>query len=197
MRQRSGGLHAAIVIGPLMAGFAVAGGASICAAAQALRSFVTPANAVDSCSMLADIELHHWLGMSSPALLFDSYLSLLHTTSAIRYPVFVHGDDYDDYTGHAPRPLHHPLLHGMVFDVLSPELAEVPGALIIRLGRAVEDCLSALISAGTLSRERCLLGFPHPSGRNGHRKRQFELNLDLLKAKAASWFVRTAGAATA
>ena len=127
-------------------------------------------------------------------MLFDSYFPLLHTTSAIRYPVFVHGDRYDNYTGHVPVLLRHPVLHDMVFDVLSPELAEVPGALIIPLGKAVEDCLSALIAAGTLSRERCLLGFPHPSGQNGHRKRQLELNLDMLKTKTATWFKKTAGA---
>jgi hypothetical protein len=168
-------------------------GTEACRRAKAHASFAGPMRQ-NLISMLGDIELHHWLGMSTPALLFDSYLSLLHTTSAIRYPVFVHGDDYDDYTGYAPRPLRHPLLHGMVFDVLSPELAGVPGALIIPLGKAVEDCLSALIAAGTLSRERCLLGFPHPSGQNGHRKRQLELNLDMLKTKTATWFAQTAGA---
>jgi hypothetical protein len=83
----------------------------------------------------------------------------------------------------------------MVFEVLGPELAQVPDALIIPLGRAVEDCLSALISAGALSRERCLLGFPHPSGGNGHRKRQFELNADKLRAKTTSWFRASAAAA--
>lgn len=90
--------------------------------------------------------------------------------------------------------MRHPLLHGMVFHVLSPELAEVPGALIIPLGKAVEDCMSALISVGLLNGERCLLGFPHPGGGNGHRKRQFELNFDMLKTKTASWFKKTAGA---
>jgi hypothetical protein len=84
----------------------------------------------------------------------------------------------------------------MVFDVLSPELAEVPGALIIPLGKAVEGCLSALISAGVLSPERCLLGFPHPSNGPGwpDNKQKFELNLDMLKTKTAGWFAKTAGA---
>ena len=145
--------------------------------------------------MLADIGLHDWLGISDPALLFDSYFPLLHTTSAIRYPVFVKGDTYHNYSGHTPPVLRCPLLHDMVFDALSPELAEVPGALIIPLGKAVEGCLSALISAGVLNRERCLLGFPHPSNGRGwpDRRRQFELKLDMFKRKTEGWFTKAGG----
>jgi hypothetical protein len=43
-----------------------------------------------------------------------------------------------------------PLLHGVVFDVLSPQLAEVPGALVIPLDKAVEDCLSSGVYLGFL-----------------------------------------------
>ncbi len=84
----------------------------------------------------------------------------------------------------------------MVFEMLGPELAEVPEALVIPLGEAPEGCLSALASAGTIGMDRCLLGFPHPSGANGHRKRQLELSLDMQKAKASSWFAKTAGQQT-
>ena len=145
-------------------------------------------------SMLGDIRLHRWLGLPDPASLFSGHLSLVHTTSAIRYPVFVHGANY---TGHAPPILRHPVLRAIVFEVLCPELAEVPGALLIPLGKAVEECLCALVSAGLLGRERCLLGFPHPGGGNGHRIGQFELNMDRLKTEAAGWFRRAAGAASA
>lgn len=171
-------------------------GAEACRQAKAEASFAGPMRR-NLISMLADIELHHWLGMSDPAMLFDRYLSLLHTTSAIRYPVFVHGDDYDDYTGNVPPLLRHPVLRAIVFEVLCPELAEVPGALLIPLGKAVEECLCALVSAGLLGRERCLLGFPHPGGGNGHRIGQFELSMDRLKTEAAGWFTRAAGAASA
>ena len=33
-----------------------------------------------------------------------------------------------------------------------------------------------LVEAGQLDGARCLLGFPHPSGDNGHRVRQFREN---------------------
>lgn len=55
-------------------------------------------------SMLTDIGLHHGLGLPSPASLFGDCAHLLHTTSAIRYPVFV-GEA--NYTGHAPQLLRH------------------------------------------------------------------------------------------
>jgi hypothetical protein len=147
---------------------------------------------VNLLAMLNGIGLHEALGISDCGRLFDSFQFQLHTTSAIRYPVFVRGENY---TGHTPRPLRHSVLHEMVFSVLAPELASVPDALIVPLGKAVEECLSALISSGLLSPDRCLFGFPHPSGGNGHRKRLFEQNRDMLKLKAASWFVAKAIAA--
>jgi hypothetical protein len=163
-------------------------GAEACRQAKSQASFAGPMRG-SLISMLADIGLHNWLGISAPALLFESCLRL-HPAWAILYPAFVHGANYTRHTP-PPRPLRHPLLRRMVFDVLSPELAQVPGAQIIPFGKAVEDCLSALISAGLLSGERCLLGFPHPSPLNGYRKRQFEQNLEMLRTKTGNWFTKT------
>jgi len=172
----------------------VAGGTPVdaCSQAKARASFAGTMR-LNLISMLADIGLLNALAVSSPETLFDSFGHLLHTTSAIRYPVFVGGANY---TGYTPRPLDHPMLRDMIFDVLGPELVEVPDALIIPLGKAVNDCLHALIQSGLLNRERCLLGFPHPSGGNGHRKRQFEQHRDMLKTQIASWFTTKAGAVT-
>lgn len=143
-------------------------------------------------SMLNDIGINNALEVPDSVVLFETAQTLLHTSSAIRYPVLVRGANY---TGHTPQPLQHPVLRGMIFDVLAPELAAVPDALVIPLGKAVECCLAALVSAGSLSRDRCLLGFPHPSGGNGHRKREFERNRDALRMKATNWFEGKAGVA--
>ena len=140
-------------------------------------------------SMFADIGLHDALGISDARMLFYSCRSLLHTTSAIRYPVFVRGANY---TGYNPRPMRHPVLRDIIFEVLAPELAEVSDALIIPLGKAVDDCLSDLITSGVVSCDRCLVGFPHPSSVNGHKKRQFDQNREMLRTKAASWFAKEA-----
>jgi hypothetical protein len=44
-----------------------------------------------------------------------------------------------------------------------------------------------LVAAGDLDEERCLLGFPHPSGGNGHRIRQFRENEAVLRTGIAEW----------
>lgn len=155
-----------------------------CVEAKANASFAGTMR-LNLIKMLNEIRLHEALGIPDCGRLFDAFQFLLHTTSAMRYPVFVRGENY---TGHSPRPLRHSALREMVFNVLASELAEVPDALIVPLGKAVEECLSALISSGLLSQDRCLFGFPHPSGGNGHRKRLFEQNRDMLQVKAASWF---------
>ena len=83
------------------------------------------------------------------------------------------------------------LVRDMIFEVLAPELAAVRNALIIPLGKCVDDCIAALVNAEILDDSRCLFGFPHPSPGNGHRKRQFERNRESLKAKTAAWFPET------
>ncbi|MDQ3519975.1 MAG: hypothetical protein M3466_16435, partial [Gemmatimonadota bacterium] len=60
-------------------------------------------------SMLDLLGLPALLGLTSSADLFDSAPYLVHTTSAIRYPVF-NGDR--NYTGSNPHPLKSPLLMG-------------------------------------------------------------------------------------
>ena len=116
-------------------------------------------------SMLNDLGLPTCLGIESTESLFAEHNSLLHTTSAVRYPVFVKGHNY---TGHSPRLLKADLLRYFVENVLAEELRLAHEALIIPLGRSVSESLDHLATAGHLDRDRCLLGSPHPSGANGH-----------------------------
>jgi hypothetical protein len=124
------------------------------------------------------------LGTSTQSL-FDDRDDLLHTTSAIRYPVFV-GDR--NYTGHEPRPLDTSILKAFVEERLAPELASVEGALIVPLGDAVERCLEFLVRRHGVPRERCLFGFPHPSGANGHRAKHFSERRETLQRTLHEWF---------
>ena len=62
------------------------------------------------------------------------------------------------------------LLSEMMTANLPHELEQLPDALIIPLGVAVEDALAHL----GFDRSRMLRGFPNPSGLNGHRVAQFE-----------------------
>jgi hypothetical protein len=77
---------------------------------------------------------------------------------------------------------------GYVFDVLGPELAQIPEALVIPLGIAVDEAIAGLIREGKLDPARSLVGFPHPSGRNGHKGEQWERNRARLKRKVSAWF---------
>jgi hypothetical protein len=135
-------------------------------------------------TMLDALGLPEVLGASTRSL-FDERSDLLHTTSAIRYPVFVDGANY---TGHRPRPLDSSILAAFVEERLDAELASAGSALIIPLGDAVERCLDFLVRRDHLPRERCLFGFPHPSGANGHRARLFSERRDGLQRTLHGWF---------
>lgn len=62
-----------------------------------------------------------------------------------------------------------------------------PHALIIPLGTAADDAISLLAADGLVDRSRCLTGFPHPSGGNGHRVRIYQANREMLSYKVAKW----------
>jgi hypothetical protein len=135
--------------------------------------------------MLDGVHLPQALGIPTSARLFSDRPDLLHTTSAVRYPVFV---GRKNYTGHKPGLLETPALRGYVREVLAGELGLAGAALIIPLGHSVSQALRALIEEGRLDQSRCLLGFPHPSGANGHRASQFAHAQSRLQATVREWF---------
>jgi hypothetical protein len=146
------------------------GAAEVCQEAKRHASFAGSMRK-NLVSMLDTLGLAEWLGISSIASLFTEHRRLLHTTSVIRYPVFVRGRNY---TGHNPEMLDTPILRWFVDNLLSEELQRLPQAMVIPLGRSVSTVLEHLVKSQTVERDRCLLGFPHPSGANGHRLRQFD-----------------------
>lgn len=135
--------------------------------------------------MLDEVGLARALGLESSSQLFSGGDHLLHTTSALRYPVFVSGGNY----GGKPDAWRDPLLRRYLVDLLAPELEAVPHALVLPLGKAVEGCLRFLAGRRLLEQDRCLFGFPHPSGSNGHRVGQFAENRDALTHRIATWAV--------
>ena len=126
--------------------------------------------------MLDAIGIPAALGITSAADLFSAARSLLHTSSTIRYPVFVNARNY---TG-SPSPVQSAMLMRYARTVLAPELAAVPDAIIIPLGQSVERVLRALSDEGYVDAARWLSGFPHPSGANGHRARLFAAHRESL-----------------
>jgi hypothetical protein len=135
--------------------------------------------------MLDDLGVPALLGIDSAEQLFGDQARLLHSTSALRNPVFVRGANY---TGASPAIATTPLLRRVIIETLAPELAGVPSAVLVPLGGAAERALQLLVSEGLVERERCCLGFPHPSGANGHRARLFGEHRDELSLALQAWF---------
>lgn len=121
-------------------------------------------------SMLDELGLANKLGIEHAAALFEERDDLLHTTSMIPFAAFVKGKNY---TGHQPPLLKSDLLRKYVETFFYQQVDLLKDALIIPLGKSVEEILKLLINEGKLKEENCLLGFPHPSGANAHRYEQF------------------------
>lgn len=121
--------------------------------------------------MLDDLGVPELLKVASATDLFGSSSHLLHTTSAVRYPTFLHGQNY---TGSRPPLVRSAFLMRYIRDVLAPELSQLHAAVFVPLGNSVAAALELLETERRIPAGRTLHGFPHPSGANGHRARQFE-----------------------
>ncbi|WNF21138.1 hypothetical protein RH061_13095 [Mesobacillus jeotgali] len=135
--------------------------------------------------MLDDLDLNRVLHLGSSEELFSDKDFLLHTTSLIPYAVFINGKNY---TGHSPKILKNELLTLFLETYFKPQAAQLQNALIIPLGKGVEEVLSRYIREGVIKEENILLGFPHPSGANGHRLQQFSMNKERMKETIRAFF---------
>jgi hypothetical protein len=164
---------------------AISGGADPLKAHRQRKSKVAFAGSMrrNLIAMLDELGVHSHLGVESTEVLFGG--PLLHTGSALRYPVFKNGENY---SGHGPLPTKHAALRGMLEEVLAPELNSLSDALVVPLGKAVSVSLEYLSTAGLLPEQRWLRGFPHPSGANGTRKADFNSSKRNLRAQVNSWF---------
>lgn len=124
-------------------------------------------------TMLDELNLHKYLGLSSASELFGEASNMVHTTSVITYPVFHKGKNY---SGSTPNILKTELLRDYIIQGFAREMKSLKNPLIIPLGVNVEKVLGFLADSNLVSPESILSGFPHPSGGNGHRHRQFAEN---------------------
>lgn len=125
--------------------------------------------------MLDEIGLPKYLNIDCTEQLFGEHHHLLHINSVLRYPVFVNGKNY---TGSNPSMLKKQVFLTMMDEMLLEELSILNDAVIIPTGKAVSDVLRHYVSEGKINHNRILFDFPHPSGANGHRVKQFEANKD-------------------
>lgn len=123
--------------------------------------------------------------LPAPAYLFEAHWHFVHTTSIIKYPVFIKGKNY---TGHQPPISRSSLLQDYAYKEFPRELASIQeNALVIPLGKTVEQVIGRLAEYNQLPPHRYLTGFPHPSGANGHRTKQFQMHKKQLQDEVRRW----------
>lgn len=135
--------------------------------------------------MLNDLDLNNVLDLECCEELFNDKDYLLHTTSLIPYAVFINGKNY---TGHSPKIMKNKLLTSFLVEYFIPQAAVLRNALIVPLGKGVEEIISEYTRAGIINENNVLFGFPHPSGANGHRLHQFNSNKEKMKRKINDFF---------
>ncbi|HLH06116.1 MAG TPA: hypothetical protein VKW78_02655 [Terriglobales bacterium] len=156
--------------------------------AKQVASFSNARSAIGT--MFDELGIPEVLGLSRSADLFESKQGLLHPTSCVRYPVFVrhrNSCELTNYTGHSPRLLDWETSRRYIKNLLGPELQEIPDALVVPCGVAVDSALRHLVDLKAIEPTRCLFGFPHPSGANGHRLTHFAKRRDELKQMVIRW----------
>lgn len=136
--------------------------------AKLVGSFSGPLRA-NMVRMLDFIKVPRALGILTCASLFDAAHEQVHFTSALRYPVFVDGENYNGN----PDMLRTPLLREMVETLLTEEARALSGALWLPLGPKPTAALRHLVSLGVLPADRVLEDMPHPSGANAERIKFF------------------------
>ncbi|PGM57833.1 hypothetical protein [Bacillus sp. AFS053548] len=136
-------------------------------------------------AMLDELELHRYLGLNSTSELFSTASHLVQTTSVIKYPVFYKGKNYN---GSTPNILRTDLLKKYIVNIFAEEIIRLEHPLIIPLGVNVSKVLTYLTTNDYLNSDSILYGFPHTSGGNGHRHKQFAENKEDMKRKIKLYF---------
>lgn len=115
--------------------------------------------------MLDHLGVNDWLGINSSDELFGSANHLVHTTSALRHPVFLKDENYNG----TPNMTKHPMLRRFLLGHFAQEVAMLKDAIYVPLGPKVSEAMSWLVKEGVIDGSRVLDGMPHPSGANAER----------------------------
>jgi hypothetical protein len=135
--------------------------------------------------MLDALNLHQHLGISTCMELFGAANHLVHTTSVLVYPVFYKGKNFN---GSTPNMLKTKVLYDLLLHGFARDIVRIKSPLIIPLGVNVTMVLDYLVSSNIIRSGYVLKGFPHPSGGNGHRHRQFAENKEKMSQTLANYF---------
>jgi hypothetical protein len=132
--------------------------------------------------MLDHLKVNELLGIHSCDALFGSANHLVHTTSVLRHPVFLDGENYNG----TPNMTKNPLLLKFLTEHFAREAATLKNAIFVPLGPKVSEALSWLVKQGLMDGANVLDGLPHPSGANAERIAYF-----LGKKQASQLSVKT------
>ena len=119
--------------------------------------------------MLNHIGFNDYLKIASCDEIFNPGSETVHFTSALRYPVFVNGQNYNGQ----PDLMKTPDLLRMVEDYLAAEAAMLPSAVWLPLGPKPSAAVRHLVKKGIIAEHRVLDNMPHPSGANAERVAYF------------------------
>ncbi|KIV66981.1 hypothetical protein SZ54_2334 [Rhizobium sp. UR51a] len=111
--------------------------------------------------MLDSIGVNGLFGLKTTADLFAQGAEHVHFMSALRYPVFVNGKNYNG----TPDMLKTPILRQMIDMHLAEEVALLPKALWLPLGPKAELALQHLASRGLVESHAFSLDFHIRAGR--------------------------------
>ncbi|WP_019415308.1 hypothetical protein [Paenisporosarcina sp. TG20] len=135
--------------------------------------------------MLDELGLNYFLGISSSSELFGTASHFVQTMSVLPYPVFYKGKNY---SGSTPDILKTDILKKHIVDYTAGEINRINDPLIIPLGVNVLKVLLYLADNGYINKESILNGFPHTSGGNGHRHKQFATHKESMQRKMQEYF---------
>lgn len=144
------------------------GGASIAQALQGAKAAAAFSGEPMRSNLILQLDhwgVAEWLGIADASQLFSTAAHLVHTTSLLRYPVFV---DDADYRG-SPDMTRHPLLASQLRDHFVREVEALSDAVFFGLGPQVRKVLDALVAMRVLSPDRVIGGMLHPSGNCTYR----------------------------
>lgn len=136
-------------------------------------------------AMLDELKLNDHLGLETCGQLFDTHNYLLHSTSILPHAVFYKGRNYN---GSIPKILKTPLLKKYAEEYFPGNIEGIKETLIVPLGVNVQAVIEELAAKELIPRHRLLGGFPHPSGGNGHRFRQFAEHKDRMSRDIEEFF---------
>ena len=145
---------------------------------------------VNLIAMLEALNVPVIIGAPSGTALFETHTHLLHSSAAIRYPVFVDGGNYSGYT---PDLLKTSILRQYIETTLAEELQHIGTALVLLLGRSVSDALQTLLPSELSAHNRLVLSLPHPSAGPGaqQRRQTFVARLPELRQNIQNWVTQT------